>query len=94
MKEKSPSPDNAPPKDPNISAEKLTGKTLMDRYRDAGARRRVYSDSKSTPNINRCQETETAHPKKYRVSLPPREDYQDLQDDYLPSGVTRKKVQS
>ena len=91
MKEKSPSPDNAPPKDHNISAERLTGKTLMDVYRDAGARPRVYSDRESTPNIDRRQETEAAHPNRYRTSHTPREDYQDFDDDYLPSGVTRRR---
>jgi hypothetical protein len=90
MKEKSLSPDIAPAKDHNISAERLTGKTRMDVYRDTGARPRVYTDRESTPNIDRRQETETAHPNRYRISLPPREDYQDFDDDYLPSGVTRR----
>jgi hypothetical protein len=90
MKEKSPSPDIAPAKDHNTSTERLTGKTRMDVYRDTGARPRVYTDRESTPNINRRQETETAHPNRYRISLPPREDYQDFDDDYLPSGVTRR----
>jgi hypothetical protein len=91
MKEMSPSPDNAPSKDHNISAERLTGKTLMDVYRDAGARPRFYSDGESTPNIARRQETEAAHPNRYRTAHTPREDYQDFDDHYLPSGVTRRR---
>jgi uncharacterized C2H2 Zn-finger protein len=63
----------------------------MDAYRDAGARPRVYSDRESTPNFDRCQETEIAHPNRYRTSHTPREDYQHFDDDYLPSGVTRRR---
>jgi hypothetical protein len=91
MKEKLPCPDNAPPMDPNISAEKLSEKTLMDLHRDAGARPQVYSDRKSTPNIDRRQEIDTAHSYRYRISLLPRENYQELGDEYLPSGVTRRR---
>jgi hypothetical protein len=77
---KSPTLNSAPGKHTKTSAEKY----LRDTYIDAGASPCVYRGQESIPKLEICQE------ENFRLSLHPREHYQDFQEDDLPSEVTKR----
>jgi hypothetical protein len=88
---KSPTLNSAQGKHTKTSAEKSTGQYLRDTYIDAAASPCVYRGQESIPKLDICQEEKAAVCREnFRLSFPPREHYQDFQDDDLPSQVTRR----
>jgi hypothetical protein len=86
----SPTLNSAPGKHTKTSAEKSTGLYVRDTYRNAGASPCVYRGQESIPKLDISQEEAAASRENFRHSLPPRERYQDFQEDDLPCEVTRR----